>query len=140
MKNIQRIILWMGYVAVILLAKPVPLQAQTPAPPYTSGDLLIVTDDGVPSNISSITHITGALDIGAEITQFPDFAALKVVEGSLAIGSIVTALNNINDAFPHWIAFAETFSSKITLSCIPFRVFPNSIVLEALFLFFPMIF
>ena len=42
----------------------------------------------VPAAVPTITRITGDLSISGTITSFPDFAALEVVEGNLAIDGI----------------------------------------------------
>ena len=99
MKSIQRIILWTGYVALVLIANPVHLQAQTT--PYTSGDLTIGSDGEVPSNVTRITRIDGNLTIIRTITTFPNFAALEVVEGDLYINGITTTrLTALTNIFP----------------------------------------
>ena len=82
MKNIQKNILYFFGVALILMASPAYLQAQSP---YTSGDLDIDAPADVPSNVDAITTIDGDLTIGGTITAFPNFAALEVVEGKLEI-------------------------------------------------------
>ena len=92
MKSIQRIILWSGCLAVILLANSVRLQAQTP---YTGGDLSISDENEVPSNITMITTISGDLSLSGTRASFPDFAALKVVEGHTTINDMSTPFNNI---------------------------------------------
>ena len=88
MKSIQRIILWTGYVALGLIANPVPLHAQT----THTGDLIIKANGDVPSNVRRITRITGFLSIRGTITTFPNFAALEVVEGNLNINGITNSL------------------------------------------------
>ena len=99
MKNIQRIILSKYYLAVLLLASTAYLQAQRT--PYTRGNLSITQDADIPSNVSEITRITGALVISGTITTFPNFAALEVVELKLGINGITTpSLTTLTDIFP----------------------------------------
>ena len=97
MKSIQRIILWTGYLALGLIASPVPLHAQTD---YTGGDLTIRANADVPGNVTRITRIDGFLNIDGTITTFPNFAALEVVEGWLSIAIIHSALTDLNNIFP----------------------------------------
>ena len=99
MKNIQRIILSKYYLAFLFLASTAYLQAQRT--PYVSGDLTIATDTDVPSDVATITTITGTLSISGTITEFPDFRDLEVVEGSLTIDNITTTgLITLTDIFP----------------------------------------
>ena len=64
-------------------------------------DLPIGQNTDVPFNVTSITRITGDLTISGTITAFPNFAALKVVEGDIAISVIITvALTELSDIFP----------------------------------------
>ena len=74
-----------GYVSLIASASF--LQAQTD---YTGGNLDIDAPGGVPSNVATITTISGNLTIGGTITSFPDFAALEVVEGNIEIYQTLT--------------------------------------------------
>ena len=98
MKNLQRIILWKCYLAVFFIASTAYLQAQTD---YTSGDLDINAPGSVPSNVTTITRIDGTLTIGGMITEFPNFAALEVVEGNLFINGIAnSSLTDLRDIFP----------------------------------------
>ena len=94
MKNTQKIILCMCYLAVFFLASPAYLQAQT----THTGDLSINADVEIPSNVDAIIIITGNLAISGTITAFPDFAALRVIEGNLVIEDITTA--DLTDIFP----------------------------------------
>ena len=59
----------------------------------------ITQDSDVPADLSARTKILGNLTIKGDITTFPDFSALKVVEGSISISDLsdatLTALNNI---------------------------------------------
>ena len=89
--------MWTGYVALVLIANPVHLQAQTT---YTNGDLTINHDGNSPSNVAAITTITGNLTIHEFVTTFPDFAALKVVEGNVTINDIQRIDFNLTDIFP----------------------------------------
>ena len=61
------------------------IQAQTA---YTGGNLVINADSDVPSNAAMITTITGDLTIHADLAPFPQFPALKVVEGNLTISNL----------------------------------------------------
>ena len=97
MKNIQKIILSKYYLAVFFLASTAYLQAQTT---YTSGDLTINHDSNSPSNVREISTITGNLTIHEFVTTFPDFAALKVVEGNVTINDIRSIDFNLADIFP----------------------------------------
>ena len=64
-------------------------------------DLAITADGEVPDNVTEITRITGNLEISGTITEFPDFAILKVVEGNITISDITTAgLTTLSDIFP----------------------------------------
>ena len=93
----KRSILLACFLAIFLLSNPF-LQAQTP---YSGGNLSISADGEKPSNVDAITTIDGNLTIGGAITTFPDFAALKVVEGNLVIDNITTAtLTDLNNIFP----------------------------------------
>ena len=122
MKNIQRIILLTGYLALVLIANPVPLQAQTD---YTSGDLTIDADAAEPSNVAAITRIDGNLTIGGSISTFPNFAALEVVEVDIVIDGITTnALITLDDIFPaldtirgDLIIYNNDFIQTITWFC-----------------------
>ena len=99
MKNIQKIILSKYYLAVLFLASTAYLQAQTT--PYTRGNLAITQDADIPSNVTTITRITGSLIIRGTITTFPNFAALEVVELNLNIDGITTAgLIALSGIFP----------------------------------------
>ena len=61
----------------------------------------IAADDDVPSNLATLVQINGNLTIGGTITSFPDFAALRVVEGDLLIDDITTTgLTGLSDIFP----------------------------------------
>ena len=65
------------------------------------GDLAIHADGEAPTGISSLKRIVGNLTIGGTITDFPNFAALDVVEGNLVISGITDAsLTELNDIFP----------------------------------------
>ena len=93
----KRSILLACFLAIFLLSNPF-LQAQTP---YSGGNLSISADGEKPSNVDAITTIDGNLTIGGAITTFPDFAALKVIEGNLVIDNITTAtLINLANIFP----------------------------------------
>ena len=74
--------------AVLFIANLASLQAQTD---YMDGNLSITADGAAPSNVTTITRITGDLTIGGTIATFPDFAALEVVEGNLVISGITNA-------------------------------------------------
>ena len=88
MTNIQRIARLTCFFAFLLIATSFFLQAQSP--PYVDGNLLIESDDDVPSNVTTLTRIQGNLIIGGDITSFPDFSNLEVVEGNVAISTITT--------------------------------------------------
>ena len=97
MKNIQRIIrCYFGIIAIFFIASTASLQAQTD---YTGGDLTIDSDANVPSNVTEITRIDGALSISGTITSFPNFAALTVVTGFFSVNNLAdgspTTLTNI---------------------------------------------
>ena len=63
--------------------------------------LSISQNSDVPSGSADITGITGDLTIGGTITTFPDFTALRVVQGNLTIDGITTAtLTNFANIFP----------------------------------------
>ena len=65
------------------------------------GDLTITEDASLPGNETTLTRIKGNLAISGTITSFPDFAALKVVQGNLTIDDITTsALTDLDDIFP----------------------------------------
>ena len=100
MENIQRIMrCYLAVIAVFFIASTAYLQAQRT--PYVSGDLTITTDTDVPSDVATITTITGTLSISGTITEFPNFRDLEVVEGSLTIDDITTAtLTALTDIFP----------------------------------------
>ena len=70
--------------AVFFLASTAYLQAQEVV---HTGSLTITsnTDPDLPSNVEAITQITGTLRIGGTFTDFPKFAALRVVTGNLQI-------------------------------------------------------
>ena len=59
------------YLAVLFIANLASLQAQTD---YMDGNLSITADGATPSNVTTITRITGDLTIGGTIATFPDFA------------------------------------------------------------------
>ena len=93
----KRSILLACFLAIFLLSNPY-LQAQTT---YTSGNLTITDDGDLPGNVDAIITITGDLAISGTITEFPDFAALEVVEGNLLIDGITTAtLTDLTNIFP----------------------------------------
>ena len=99
MTNIQRISRLICFFAFLLIAASFSLQAQSP--PYVDGDLLIESDDDVPSNVSTLTRIQGNLIIGGNITSFPEFSNLEVGEGNVAISTITTiGLTDLNNIFP----------------------------------------
>ena len=100
MENITRIIRsYLAVIAVFFLASTAYLQAQRT--PYVSGDLTITTDADVPSDVATITTITGALSISGTITEFPNFRDLEVVQGRLSIDDITTGtLTTLTDIFP----------------------------------------
>ena len=61
----------------------------------------IAENSDVPGNVATLVRITGDLTIGGTITSFPDFAALKVIEGKLDINGITTAtLTDLANIFP----------------------------------------
>ena len=63
--------------------------------------LTINADADVPSGVARLKRITGDLTIGGTITEFPNFAALEVIEGNLDINGITTAtLTALADIFP----------------------------------------
>ena len=65
------------------------------------GNLSITADGAAPSNVTTITTITGNLTIGGALTTFPNFALLEVVQGNLVIKGITdTSLTELNDIFP----------------------------------------
>ena len=75
--------------------------ASAPTTPPAPATMIIDEDSDIPSNVASITRITSGLSIGGTITEFPDFAALEVVEGNLIIRGITTpALTRLEDIFP----------------------------------------
>ena len=54
----------------------------------------------VTATLSTLVRITGDLTIGGTITTFPDFAALRVVEGNITIRGITTnTLADLNNIF-----------------------------------------
>ena len=64
-------------------------------------DLTIAADGEAPGNVTEVTRIEGNLTISGTITEFPNFAALKVVEGDLSITPITTStLTTLDDIFP----------------------------------------
>ena len=66
-----------------------------------SASLTISQDSDVPGNVATLVRITGDLTIGGAITTFPDFAALRVVEGNLTISGLsVATLTDLADIFP----------------------------------------
>ena len=73
-----------------------------PPPPTTPTTTMLIDDDSdIPSNVATITTISGNLSISGTITSFPNFAALEVVEGDLTISDITTAtLTALPDIFP----------------------------------------
>ena len=83
MKKIQGIIL---YFTILLIANTSLLQAQGE---YSNGDLDISSDVEIPSNVDGITTITGNLTIQGDITAFPDFSALKIVQGNVSINNLL---------------------------------------------------
>ena len=61
----------------------------------------IKQDSDVPADLSSLTKILGNLNISGDLSTFPDFSALKVVEGSISIYSLSHAtLTTLDDIFP----------------------------------------
>ena len=98
MENIQRIMrCYFGIIAIFFIASTAYLHAQTD---YTGGDLTINHDSNSPSNVREISTITGNLTIHEFVTTFPDFAALKVVEGNVTINDIRSIDFNLADIFP----------------------------------------
>ena len=72
-----------------------------PPNPNVSSTLQISDNSDIPSNVATITRITGNLTIGGTITTFPNFDALEAVEGSLFINGITTnTLTALTDIFP----------------------------------------
>ena len=85
----------------ILLRNAVGCSSDTEVTNTCSEALTIDADSDVPSNVKALTRITGDLTIGGTITSFPDFAALRVVEGNLTIDAITTpALTSLDEIFP----------------------------------------
>ena len=141
MKNIQKNILNFLLLALILIASPAYLQAQgtyTPA----DGDLSISNDGERPSNVNAIVTIGGDLTISGTIGTFPNFAALKVVQGNVTIQRITTTtLTSLTDIFPALDSIRGTLliqeNEKITdisgfaqLDSIKrnFRIFDNDVL------------
>ena len=50
--------------------------------------LTIATDTDITGAVGTLTRIRGDLTIGGDITTFPNFAALEVVEGNLTISGL----------------------------------------------------
>ena len=94
MKSPQRIILWSSCLAVILMANSVCICARKRL--IRVGDLSISDESEAPSNITMITTITGDLSsLSGTRDAFPDFAALKVVQGHITISDMLTVFDNI---------------------------------------------
>ena len=76
--------------------------ASVPAPTEVvhTGDLTIAAPGDVPGNVTEVERITGNLSVSGTITSFPDFAALKVVQGNLTIENITGAGLTIDKIFP----------------------------------------
>ena len=72
-----------------------------PPNPNFSSTLRISDNSDIPSNMATITRITGDLFIGGTITTFPNFDALEIVDGRLSISGITTTrLTALTDIFP----------------------------------------
>ena len=66
-----------------------------------SASLTIDDPADVTAALATLVRITGDLTIGGTITTFPDFAALRVVEGNLTISGLsVSSLPTLPDIFP----------------------------------------
>ena len=95
---------------------------------YTSGDLLISADGHVPRNVTSITRITGDLNIDGTITTFPNFAALEVVEGELSISGITsTSLTALTNIFP----FLDSIGGDLTINSTHIRTISGFAALDS---------
>ena len=94
-------------------------------------DLTIAGD--IPSNVSAILRIAGDLTIGGTITEFPDFAALEVVEGNLVIRGITTStLTNLANVFPALKSIGGDLSFESNDLVEPFRALARSQALTGL--------
>ena len=63
--------------------------------------LTIAVDADIPGDAGTLTRIRGNLTIGGTITNFPDFAALTLVDGNLVISGLTdTNLTDLGSIFP----------------------------------------
>ena len=97
MENIQRLMrCHLVVMAVFFIASTAFLQAQRS--PYRGGNLTIIDNDDVPSDVTTITTVDGSLSISGGISEFPDFAALEEVRGNLTIEDL--GLTTLPRIFP----------------------------------------